>query len=225
MVTDIKIIYDNEAEKGYISGWGFAAIIKHNEKTILFDAGWSGPTLLRNLQTAGINPKKIDIIVISHKHWDHLGGLDSILAITTRPLVYVPMSFSSKLKIEILNYGELREVTKKNFEKIIPGVFTTPVLETKTKDLDEISLVIETKNGLLILCGCSHPGLDKIIDVVKRKGKIHSVIGGFHGFNKLRKLSEIQLIVPCHCTKLKNEIIELYPKNSRRCFAGAEYHF
>lgn len=225
MATQIKIIYDNDAEKGYISGWGFAAIIQHNGKTILFDTGWSGAALMHNLETASIDPKSIDYIIISHKHWDHIGGLDTILKATNHPIVYLPITISSKLKIEILNDSELREVTKNNFEKVSPGVFTTPLLKTKLKELDEIALIIETKKGLVVICGCSHPGLDKIIAKARKKGKVHSVLGGFHGFKKLKKFEKINVIIPCHCTKKKQKILDSYPEKSKKCFAGAKYYF
>lgn len=225
MNTRITIIYDNLAQKGYNSGWGFAAVIEKDDKKILFDTCWDGPALLKNMKKAGFDPKEIDFVVISHEHWDHLGGLSSFLNNAKRPIVIVPSSFSSSLKTEITRLGEIREVTKTQPYELFPGVETTTSLTTSRMGLTEISLIIDTKKGLLVICGCSHPGLDTIIDYCQKKGTVYSVIGGFHGFKKLKKLEKINTIIPCHCTRLKDEILQKFPDSSKKCQAGAQYTF
>ena len=101
----------------------------------------------------------------------------------------------------------------------------TPELKTDIEGLTEISLMVKTAKGFVLICGCSHPGLEKIIEVAKRKGKIHAVLGGFHGFDKLEKLKELELVIPCHCTKKKKEILEKYPEKTKRCASGLEFFF
>ena len=225
LMIKVTIVYDNIASKGYITGWGFAAIIEKDDKVILFDTGWNGYALLQNLKTANINVKKITHIVISHKHWDHLGGLDSILNEGEKPLVIVPSSFSSNIKAEITKFGDLREVADKDTIEFMPGFYTTPQLSTERDDLKEISLIFETSKGIVILCGCSHPGLDKIIDIAKTYGHIHAIIGGFHGFKEIEKLDGIDLIAPCHCTKKKEEILKKFPNKSKKCYSGLVMNF
>jgi len=46
------------------------------------------------------------------------------------------------------------------------------------------------------------------------------VVGGFHDFNMLDILKSMDLIVPCHCTRRKREILRLYPDSSVECSAG-----
>ena len=221
MSLKISIIYDNEASKGFITGWGFAAMIEIGGKKILFDTGWDGIALLKNLETAKFDPREIDYIIISHKHWDHLGGLNSLLYQTNNPTVFLPSSISSKLKAEITKFADLREVTDKVGVEIIPNLWTTPQLETPLEGVTEIAVAIETAKGIIVVCGCSHPGLDTIINTIAKKGKkIYAVLGGFHGFDKLDKLQEIELVIPCHCTEKKKEILAKYPKNSKECYSG-----
>lgn len=220
MAIKITIIYDNEASKGYITGWGFSAIIEKDAKVIIFDAGWNGHALMKNLEEAIFDPKRIDYVVLSHKHWDHIGGLDTLLHFTKRPLVYVPTTFSSSLKTEITKFAELREVTKTQGEELFPGVITTPLMKTSDASLFEMSLFVKTESGIVIIAGCSHQGLNKIIDEASKLGKVHAVIGGFHGYDKLKKLKDVNLIVPCHCTKMKEEIMMMYPEKTKRCFSG-----
>ncbi|MFW9922577.1 MAG: MBL fold metallo-hydrolase [Candidatus Thorarchaeota archaeon] len=225
MAVRIKIIYDNIAQKGFITGWGFAAIIDFGKESILFDTGWSGPALLENLKTAKIDLKNIKYIVISHEHWDHLGGLASILDKTINTTTFVPTAFSSQLKAEITRTSDLREVTPNEFVEIIPNVYATPQLSTDIPNIHEISLLIETSKGNVLICGCSHPSLGKIIETVKQKGNIYAVLGGFHGFKELEILEDIKQIIPCHCTKMKDTIKERYPERTIECHSGLEIVF
>jgi len=102
-------------------------------------------------------------------------------------------------------------------EKIDGEIFTTGELGFLIK---EQSLIVKTNRGLTVITGCSHPGLDKILRVASKLGRIYGVVGGFHGFNKLEVLRSIDLIVPCHCTARKREILTLYPDSSMKCSAG-----
>jgi 7,8-dihydropterin-6-yl-methyl-4-(beta-D-ribofuranosyl)aminobenzene 5'-phosphate synthase len=50
-----------------------------------------------------------------------------------------------------------------------------------TREMNEVSLVIKTPQGAVVLAGCSHPGIEKILEqAVKVEPKIYSVFGGFH---------------------------------------------
>jgi len=73
---------------------------------------------------------------------------------------------------------------------------------------------------MTVITGCSHPGLENILKAASKFGEIYGVVGGFHGFSKFEALEEIKLIVPCHCTARKKEILALYPKTSMKCSAG-----
>lgn len=58
-------------------------------KVILFDTGSYGELVLRNMKVAGLSPQEIDMIVLSHKHYDHTGGLLPILREAGKELVPV----------------------------------------------------------------------------------------------------------------------------------------
>ena len=212
----LKILYDNKAREGFKEAWGFSCLIE-SEENILFDTGGDGDLLLYNIEKFNVNPADIDKIVISHDHWDHAGGISRVLNEIDDAEVFVLKSFSEKLKKEISERATLHEVTGK--EKISEGVFTTGALGT---EIPEQSLFIETENGFVVLTGCSHPGVDNILNFIKKYGNVYRVIGGFHGFSNLEALSTIPLIMPTHCTKKKNEIQNLYPDKTRLIAAGME---
>ena len=119
----LKILYDNNARNGFKAGWGFSCFIKTSEANILFDTGWNGYILLHNMKMAEINPKNIDKIIISHSHWDHIGGLNHILELGKQPEVYIPKSLSNNLKNEIRRYTNVIEVSEA--QEICENIWTT----------------------------------------------------------------------------------------------------
>jgi len=90
----ITIVYDNLTVKaGLKTGWGFSSLIKTDDAPpLLFDTGADGATLLRNMNQLGINPGRIGVIVISHHHYDHTGGLSDVLETNKHAEIYVPAS-------------------------------------------------------------------------------------------------------------------------------------
>lgn len=193
----ITIVYDNEANAGLKSGWGFSCLIEAKEK-ILFDTGDSGKNLIYNLRQSGIQPESIAAVVISHNHWDHTGGLKEFLRLNSNAKVFYPKSFS-------------------NPTEIFTGVHSTGALGTFIK---EQSLVINAGKGNLVITGCAHPGLGNILQVAKKLGKVHGVIGGFHGFSDFKQLEGIELIGPCHCTRYIKQISQKYPRQFKQVKAG-----
>jgi len=77
---EMRILFDNNPyEKGLEVSWGFSCLIKGAEKTILFDTGGDGSILMANIEKMGIDPSEIDLVVLSHDHLDHTGGLSAFL--------------------------------------------------------------------------------------------------------------------------------------------------
>jgi 7,8-dihydropterin-6-yl-methyl-4-(beta-D-ribofuranosyl)aminobenzene 5'-phosphate synthase len=194
----ITIVYDNEANPGLKSGWGFSCLIETEEK-ILFDTGDSGENLIYNLKQLNIQPESIAAVVISHNHWDHTGGLKEFLKLNNSAKVFHPESFSKSTEISA-------------------GVHSTGALG---KLIKEQSLIVNTGKGNVVITGCAHPGLENIIEKSRELGEIYGVVGGFHGFSRLEKLQKIELIAPCHCTQYKQEIKQKYPAQFKEIGAGS----
>ena len=211
----ISIVYDNEtASERFEKGWGFSCLVAGDEK-ILFDTGWDGNLLIRNLQKLGFTPDTIDKVVISHSHWDHAGGLSTLLNLNDHLTVYLPPSISKNLKREIGKRATTVEVKKGM--RIGENCLTTGELG---KTIKEQSLLVETREGLLVVTGCSHPGVEEILREARRYGNVCGILGGFHGFENLEAIKDLKLVVPCHCTKKKREI-ENYTF-ATRCGVGLE---
>ena len=68
--------------KVYILGSGSkgnSTLIVGNNKKILIDVGFSYPKMKMLLEGFGVNPSEIDMILITHDHSDHIGGLSQFL--------------------------------------------------------------------------------------------------------------------------------------------------
>lgn len=197
----IKIVYDNTTFRDDLrSDWGFAAIIEAGGKTILFDAGADGNILLGNMRKMGIDPVSVDTVFISHNHFDHTGGLSAFLAKNNRVMVYVPASLRG-----VRNAAEVISVS---------GTLCIGDRLFSTGELDGIeqSLIIETEKGIVLMVGCSHPGLGKIIQAAEAHGNIYAIVGGFHGFKQYEILEDIKYICPTHCTQAIRQLQEQYPE-------------
>jgi len=80
----ILIVYDNNTLKGdLIPAWGFSCLIILPPYQILFDTGGDPSILLKNMHEMDIDPEKIDTVVLSHGHGDHVGGSIRIPSIST----------------------------------------------------------------------------------------------------------------------------------------------
>ena len=212
----LQIVYDNSAQPGFKSGWGFSCYLP--EFKLLFDTGWDVRRLLYNMQKLNIKLSQVEKVVISHSHWDHSGGLPGI--IQPHMEIIVPESFSEHMKDEIGKTASLKEVTGR--EKISDGLWTGGELGKKIK---EQSLAVETKTGLSVITGCAHPGLENIFNALEPVGKIETVVGGLHDFADYQLLEGLKLIAPAHCTKNKSELRRLFRNKYVEILAGQTIKF
>ena len=206
----IAVVYDNYSFKpGLTTGWGFGCVIRAPTRSVLFDTGGDSSILLSNMKMLNISPQDIEVVVISHIHGDHLGGLGGFLEINPHVTVYVPASFPDSIKREIQLFGaECRGV--ETAMPILQNVFTTGEMGTWIK---EQSLILDNQNGIIVITGCAHPGIVKIIKKTKEirpNRQIHLVMGGFHlggvSDSNLRSIIRefrnlgVEKVGPCHCS-------------------------
>lgn len=206
----ITVVYDNEVRQpGLKSDWGFSCLIEAPDiPQILFDTGASGSILLHNMRELGLDPSAIRIVVLSHPHWDHVGGLSDFLQVNKEAEIYPPASLRGTIP------GRKVSIVREPVQ-ICPNVFTTSEL----KGIEQ-SLAVDTDRGILAVVGCSHPGVVDILDAASKFGKVYGIIGGFHRFHDFKRLEGLSLICPCHCTSYKSEIKRRFPQQCIECGAG-----
>jgi 7,8-dihydropterin-6-yl-methyl-4-(beta-D-ribofuranosyl)aminobenzene 5'-phosphate synthase len=90
----------------------------------------------------------------------------------------VPEQIGSDSPWPDANFVQIRSATE-----VLPGfwLFSTVSDVTGTKEMNEISMAVKTPQGLVIIVGCSHPGVEKILEAaMKIEPRLYSVFGGFH---------------------------------------------
>ena len=194
----LTIVYDNEVyQRGLKGDWGFACLVEAQGKGILFDTGASGRILTENMKALNIDPQVVDDIVLSHCHFDHTGGLTRFLESNPCP-VYTPASCRISGADQVISVtGSIR---------LHGSVFSTGELAGI-----EQSLVVETAEGVVAVTGCSHCGVERILDRASAHGRVRAIVGGLHGFRNFELIRDLDMICPTHCTMYKEEIQTLFP--------------
>ena len=159
---DLTIVYDNNPYNEKLeTRWGFSCLVEGLEKTILFDVGGDGLVLLRNMEKLKIDPKEVDVVILSHIHYDHIGGLSDFLRENSLVTVYMPKSLPQSVKDKVKDAGaKLIEVHHST--EICKNAYSTGELGIWIR---EESLIIKTSKGLVIITGCAHPG---VVNIVKK---------------------------------------------------------
>lgn len=205
----LTIVYDNnQYDETLETRWGFSCYIKGAEKTLLFDVGGEGSVLLSNMEKLKIDPHTVNAIVLSHIHYDHIGGLSHFLKKNPSVTVYMPRSLPQSVKNTVRLAGAHLEEVHSPI-KICKDVYSTGELGTFIK---EESLIIKTSKGLIVITGCAHPGIVSIVERAKEilKTDVYLVLGGFHlcwmSLSQVKKIIKgvkkagSKKVAPCHCS-------------------------
>jgi len=223
----LKVVCDNRIyDERLDTCWGFSCLVGEN---LLFDTGENEEVLLGNMQKLNISPKSISTVVISHDHYDHTGGLAGLLRENHKIRVYGLSGFSSSFNEKVKSSGA--ELIEKNkFTQIMPNIYLTGEMSTHygNSPLSEQSLIIRAKPGLVIITGCSHPGIIEIIEKIRENlpEPIYLVMGGFHLMDKDERIVEMMVkrfrelgvskVGPTHCTG--DEAIKMFKKEYKEDF-------
>ncbi len=205
----ITVLYDNYVFSRELKAeMGFSCLIEGMEKRILFDTGNLSDILLYNISQLNINLEDVNTIVISHNHYDHIGGLFSVLEKVSNVSVYLPTSCSDSL-VKKIQTEKINVIRDKAPLEICRNAFLTGEMGGK---IIEQSLILNTSKGMVLITGCAHPGIVNIIKKGKEilNKKIYLVLGGFHLKDSKEDLikqvvSEFKSLdvinaAPSHCT-------------------------
>jgi 7,8-dihydropterin-6-yl-methyl-4-(beta-D-ribofuranosyl)aminobenzene 5'-phosphate synthase len=240
----ITILYDAFGTDPSMSkDWGFSALVEIAGKRILFDTGNDADIFAANVKAKGVDLKTLDFVVLSHRHSDHMAGLNYVLSVNPAVKIYAPkegfgiygsslpssfyrkdetlppdMRYYGGAPPEIMKFGAAWKGA--NFElidkttEIAPGMTLIALVSEApgTRELKELSLAINTADGMVLLVGCSHPGIEKIAEAAAAiNPKIHLIAGGFHlvvasdeviakAVTSLKDAFKVEAVAPGHCT-------------------------
>jgi 7,8-dihydropterin-6-yl-methyl-4-(beta-D-ribofuranosyl)aminobenzene 5'-phosphate synthase len=242
--AQITVLYDAFGNSsGMRRDWGYAALIEYGGKRILFDTGNNPDILAENAKAKGIDLSKLDFVVMSHRHGDHMGGMAYLLSVNPRVKIYAPKEgfgiYGAELPgtfyrkdnslppeqryydgkpPEMMRFGAAWpgatfQLVDKNTE-IFPGIHLIALVSDKpgTLELLELSIAIDTPDGMVIVVGCSHPGIDRIVETATAiNPDIQIIAGGFHlvvsndqdierTVTALHDTFKVAYVAPGHCT-------------------------
>lgn len=242
--NQITILYDAfGTDPSMTKDWGFSALVEVAGKRILFDTGNDADIFAANVKAKGVDLKTLDFVVLSHRHSDHMAGLNYVLSVNPSVKIYAPkegfgiygsslpssfyrkdetlppeMRYYGGVPPEIMKFGAAWHGAK--FElidkttEIAPGITLIALVSDApgTKELKELSLAVNTPEGLVLVVGCSHPGIEKIVETAASiNPKIHLIAGGFHlvvasddvvarTVAALKDTFKVESVAPGHCT-------------------------
>lgn len=222
--------------------WGYAALVEYGGKRILFDTGNDSAGFEKNVRSLGVDLTRLDGVVISHRHGDHTAGLRYLLSVNPRVKIYVPddeafggatpavffkqpepslpaaMRYFNGKVPDLIPHGSAWTnatfVRVPESHEIAPGFrLVRNISRTRLfNETPELSLVLDTPKGQIVVVGCSHPGVEQIVaSVARRDQDIFMVVGGLHLVTtpkaeierlsvSLRDKWKVDRIAPGHCT-------------------------
>lgn len=207
---NLTILSDNYAfTPGLTSVWGFAARLRAGGHTLLFDTGSNGRVLVRNAEALGVDLGAAELVIFSHIHWDHIGGMDSFIELNPHATVVVHEGFSKHLVADLRTMCDHVIVVGEEPVELFPGILSTGMLAAEPP---EQSLVLDVDGVTAVISGCAHPGIERIVARGEEiLGKpVDWAIGGFHLMysemdeieRTIRALQDLGVshVVPTHCT-------------------------
>ena len=207
----ITVLTENRAcGNNCINEDGLSIYIEINNNKLLLDSGITD-AFLKNAETLGVNLDEVNIIALSHGHWDHGNGLkylDKKKTLILHPECYTKR-YSLRRNMEYAGINETREELSEKFDLIetkepykifenvwflgeidrrseVPEKNLPTVLENKDEDYlydDCGGIVVKLENGIVVFSSCSHSGIDNIIEQAKRITNENRVIAVMGGFH------------------------------------------
>ena len=87
----ITVLYDAFGKDAAMTkDWGYAALVEINGKRILFDTGDDPAIFAKNVKAKRVDLTKLDFVVLSHRHGDHISGVSYLLSVNPKVKIYAP---------------------------------------------------------------------------------------------------------------------------------------
>lgn len=97
----VTLLENRSISKAYKYKHGLSLYIETSQHKILFDTG-TDASFVYNADKLGVNLAEVDIVVISHGHYDHGGGLEAFLKINEQAKIYIGKGAFDKHLFKIL---------------------------------------------------------------------------------------------------------------------------
>ncbi len=232
----ISVLANDLAQPGYASEHGLSIHVSHPEHEILFDTGHTD-VYLKNAQKMAIDLSMVHHLVLSHGHYDHMGGLrffpkeNHIKSVILHQDAFIPKYAHEEtiryngapFKKRDIKWARSLYKEIDNFEEIAPCFYVFGNIPNNRQSMiyfaanqhddfhDELMLVLEEEGGLTLLMGCAHFGVIEGLNLVKAffpNKQIINLIAGMH-LNKA-SMSEIEYVADALEASTLEKIIPLH---------------
>jgi 7,8-dihydropterin-6-yl-methyl-4-(beta-D-ribofuranosyl)aminobenzene 5'-phosphate synthase len=202
----VVLVDNNPYRSGLETAWGLSVYVDAWRAKFLFDTGPDPNVLICNAEKLGVDLSEIEFVVISHVHGDHTGGLELIASLKPKLKIYIP---PDRGLIGYMKSLGLKPIIVNSTIEIANGIYVVKPLYGPPM---EEAVAIKTDRGLIVLVGCSHPGVVNMVrQAVRDIGvKPYMVIGGFHmsgaNMDEVREVVDelvemgVERICPIHCS-------------------------
>ena len=212
MKTKIAIISNNYSNCDFPTEWGLSIYVEHGGKKMLVDTGCSD-MFMRNAQQMNIDLGAVDYIILTHRHFDHVDGMRLFPFSGQKIFVhedffgdfykFIAGNYKSD-KVEWdrskLN-GEHTFIFNDAFTQVCNGIYLsgtvprpygTPKNHYFKKDgddylpdivSDEQFVILEQPDGLIIISGCTHFGIENMTVLIRDRfpnKKVKALFAGLH---------------------------------------------
>ncbi len=196
----VTLVENCVQKRGLLAEHGLSLYIEFPGRKILFDTGQSD-ILIHNAKQLNVNLDDIDTIVISHGHYDHTGGLSSLLKINKKAQVIVKKgALTPKYRRLLYPEGSIPEITSLKGRVteitslmeldgnlyIMPDITVSNPADTsydgEDKFADELYLAFKGEKHISVISSCSHNGITNIAETASSHFglPIDLILGGFH---------------------------------------------
>ena len=201
---NIKILCDDTRFRDeFECEHGLSILVTTNKHCVLFDVGQSD-VFYKNALKLGVDLSKVDVVVLSHGHYDHCNGLERFFELNSSSDIYIHenafeefmhgenhIGISNSLKNAKNRFRLLSQTIELDDElsiypaSLLPQSQSCGLMIRKNGELvedsfeHEIYLVCREGNNSAMLTGCAHRGIENIARFANSIGVSH-LIGGFH---------------------------------------------
>jgi len=199
MKAKVLSVYDEGSLVGtpLIGARGLSVLVDADGERTLFDTGLRGNYLMHNMEHLSIDPDSVDRVVISHMHSSHIGGLSAFLekrektvnaivtpdhaSVRNERVIGIPVKRSGFPKMSAELSKKMNTVAVSERTRLSDNLFITDI-SPEGGAIRENALVLMTKNGAALICGCCHRGVAAAMEHVEGETgkKVIAVIGGTH---------------------------------------------
>ncbi len=188
---------------------GLSLFIRMDDTDIIFDTG-ADDLFLHNARFMNLPVLNIDSVVISHFHYDHIGGLPHLskyFSVANKVCeVICPESYEMPpLPALRKRSSDFFKDTNKN-----AAIIETSTVDKEGKQIAELSIIA----GKTMFAGCGHSGIHEMVETaLKKVGAIDTIAGGFHNMEhssaELHATAQflagkgIKKVILLHCTTMK----------------------